>query len=272
MRLRPALLASLIGTLACQASEAPRVELPVVVAGSGIEPVTNDLGWTVALTHARIAIADVRFTTAGELHEGRSASLGAQLLGLVLRRAHAHPGHSQGGEVIGELPGEFVLDFVAGDGEQLGMATLIVGQYTAADFLLRRAHADELASDDLLLDHTAVLIGTASKNGQTIEFSAYIDSPDGRELIGAPFDYAIDEHAELQLGVRLLTRDPHEGDTLFDGLDFAALDAADSSSAGVTLIDPELDPQLSSDLQAAYNQLRRTLQTHDHFDVITLEP
>lgn len=272
MRHSAVAFAAVLVAFGCQASEAPRVELPVVADGSGIEPITNDLGWTITLTSARVAMADIRFTTAGEVHEGRNASLGAWVLALLLPSAHAHPGHFQGGEVIGELPGEFVLDFVDGSGAELGVATLIVGRYTAADFVFRRARAEELAADDPLAGHTAVLSGSASKDGQTIEFSALIDSPEERELVGAPFDHEIEQDAEYSLGLRLLTRDPNEQDTLFDGLDFAALDASDSTTGSVTLIDPALDPELPEALQEAYNQLRRTFQTHDHFDVIALDP
>ncbi len=266
---RLALLASVL-LPACVSAEAPRVELAVVVDGSGVEPITTDLGWSVALQEARVAIRDVRFTTAGEIHE-RAPEPGAWLLGLLLPSAHAHPGHFQGGEIIGELPGEFVLDFVGQDRAELGIATLIVGEYTAANFVFRRA--DELDDGDPLRGHTAYLAGTAEQDGALVEFRVTIDSPIDRELIGAPFTAEVGEDSEFDLGLRLLTRDQQEFDTLFDGLDFAALDAADGAADGlVELRDPELDPDLPAALQDAYNELRRTLQTHDHFDVTTSEP
>ena len=55
--------------------------------------------------------------------------------------------------------------------------------------------------------------------------------------------------------------DPLEMDTLFDGVDFAALDR---DGDGRIQIAPD-----SSDEEtvAAYNAIRRTFQTHDHFVV-----
>jgi hypothetical protein len=259
--------------LACAPSEAPRVELEIVVDGSGLAEATTDLGWTITFTQAQLAIADVEFTTAGEVHAARGPELGAWLLGLVLPSAHAHPGHSQGGEIIGELPGEFVLDFVNGDGDSLGFATLIVGDYTAANFMFRRASADELAAGELLVGHTALLQGKADKQGQVVAFTLLLDSPLDRELVGAPFEATIEAGTQIQLGVRLLDTDPIEGDHLFDGIDFAALDAADGTPDGaLALVDPELDPAQSQALDDAYNHVRRDFQTHDLFDIRARQP
>lgn len=255
---------------ACEAREAPRVELEVVSDGSGVHPVTTDLGWTVSLSEARVAIADLRFTTAGEVHDRQPKRTGELLLGLMLGRAHAHPGHFQGGEVIGELPGDHILDPFAIE-PSLGVATLIVGDYSAVDFELRRA--DELDGDDPLAGHSMWLAGTATRDTVEIAFTAAIDSPIGRELVGAPFEVTISDGDERVLGLRLLIEDPYEGDSVFDGLDFAALDAADGAIDGVVaLIDPERAPAQAEALGDAYNLLRRTLQTHDHFDVIARDP
>jgi hypothetical protein len=259
--------------LACGPSEAPRVQLPIVVDGSGLVVATTDLGWTIEFEQARLVIEDLEFTTAGEVHEDRQPLGKGWLARLLLPTAHAHPGHYQGGEIIGELPGEFVLDFLAGDGAELGVATLIVGEYTAVNFVFRRADADELDPLDPLVGHTAILAGTASKDGQTIAFSIAIDSPPERELVGAPFEYTIEEGKLVELGLRMLSTDPNEGDHLFDGIDFAALDAADGSADSVvTLIDPELEPSQASEAIDAYNQIRRDFQTHDLFDIHVREP
>src|SRR6478735_7939545 len=84
----------------CQpAQEAPRLELPLVVDESGIETTTNDLGFDITLSEARMAVRDFQFTTAGELH---TASLSQKLWSFLIPAALAHPGHYEGGEVIGE--------------------------------------------------------------------------------------------------------------------------------------------------------------------------
>ncbi|PRQ06127.1 hypothetical protein [Enhygromyxa salina] len=275
---------SLLGLAACQPSEAPRVELAVVVDGSGLEPEVSDLGWGVELNEARVVVADLLFTTAGELHDERQpagAQLISRLASLLEARAWAHPGHQQGGEVIGELPGTHVIDFASEDGRELGLATLITGDYTALNFGLGRGQPelDGIDANDPLIGHTAILRGTASKlvDGATTEvaFTIIIDSPPDREIIGAPFEASVTEASSFEIGLRMLLRDSLEGDRLFDGIDFAALDAADGEADGqLLLVDPdEGDPQQVAALSDAYYAIRREFQTHDVFDAIThLDP
>jgi hypothetical protein len=58
--------------------------------------------------------------------------------GLVDPRAWAHPGHYSGGDVTGELVGEFILDWIGGDGMALGTADLLAGDYNGFNFTFRR--------------------------------------------------------------------------------------------------------------------------------------
>jgi hypothetical protein len=263
----------------CPASEAPRVELPVVVDSSGLSTAVTDLGFGVAFEQARVTVADLRFTTAGEVHESHPSDGGAQLLGRLMEAflpsAHAHPGHSQGGEVIGELPGTFVIDFAGEDGRELGLATLITGDYTAINFVFGRAGVDEVAQTDELFGHTALLRGIATPaQGDAVAFTVVIDSPLDRELVGAPFEATVDELGTFEIGLRMLGSDPQEGDHLFDGIDFAALDELDGAQDGVLLlVDPEtLNPPPPAALADAYFQIRREFQTHDLFDAVVREP
>lgn len=251
--------------------EAPRVELPVVVDPSGITAVDTNLGYQVELTEARVMVEDIVFTIAGEAHEASLRHQGTELgeLGAsVIPAVHAHPDHYQGGDVTGELRGRFVLRWAPGEPQELGAATLLVGSYQSANFTFALAGADDgLAGDDPLLGHTAVLRGLATRDGDAVAFVAAIDSPAGRELVGAPFAREIAETTQEELGIRLLTRDPLEGDTLFDDIDFAALadgQGGQSDGDGQIFIDASATDAAAMD---AYNVLRRTLQTHDHFDV-----
>lgn len=243
------------------AREAPRVELPVVVDGSAIAPVTTDLGYEVALSTARLAIEDVQFTVAGEAH----ASLPQLVRNLLWSTAHAHPGHYQGGEVTGELKGQFLLDWLGKDGEELGLATLIAGDYQSINFTFALADQAELDAGDPLLGHTALLAGTAKRDGETYRFSALLDSPEGRQLVGLPFEEQVGASTHASIGLQLVPLDSYENDTLFDGLDFAALPA---DEIGVIAIQPAAQDQV---LVEAYALLRRTFQTHDHFDAAPLD-
>jgi hypothetical protein len=234
--------------------EAPRVDLPVFVDSSGIAAVTTDLGYSVELTAACAAIEDITFTIAGEAHE---ASLWRRLSRLVIPAAHAHPGHYQGGDVTGELRGRFVLGWLPEGSTDLGRATLLAGTYKSANFTFTRG----AAKDGELSGHTAVLRGRAKKGGKTVKLTAILDAPEGRELIGAPFELEVREGSRERLGIRLVMTDPLEGDSLFDGIDFAALDA---DGDGELALEPSSKEKAVLD---AYNLLRRRFMTHDHFDI-----
>lgn len=264
----PVLVFSALPLSACgQPAEPPRVELPVVVDSSGIETITNDLGYDVTLSDARVMIENIVFTIAGEAH---SASLWQRASDFLVPSVWAHPGHFQGGDVTGELRGRFELNWLGDDTGELGSATLLVGNYQSANFtFIRGTEEDGLASDDPLLGHTALLRGAAALDGietSSIEFTVILDSPSDRELVGAPFDFTVRETTTEELGLRLLTLDPLEDDTLFDGIDFAALD---QDGDGEVTIEPSAT---DSSLVNAYNLIRRNFQTHDHFDVVARPP
>jgi hypothetical protein len=239
------------------AKEADRVELRVATDGAALTLVTTDLGYEVELSSARMAARDLKFTIAGEVH----ASLGRWLANLLIPAAHAHPGHFQGGEITGELRGSFILRFTPGEVHELGSATLLVGTYKAADVTLARADNTQVDAGDPLLGHTAALRGVATREGTRHEFEVLLDSPEGRELVGIPFEQRISLDTRDALMLRLSPLDPLEMDTLFDGVDFAALDADGDGSIQIT---PDVSDEATV---AAYNTIRRAFQTHDHFVV-----
>ena len=107
---------------------------------------TTDLGYEVELTSARIIIKDFKFTISGDLP---TTSLRRGLLNLFTSRAFAHPGHNQGGEVTGELIGDFIIKWPSDDGRELGISTLITGTYSAVDFTFGHGSVDTLDLDDL---------------------------------------------------------------------------------------------------------------------------
>lgn len=239
-------------------AEAPRLQLPVLVDASGVTRVTTALGYDVDVSSVRLALRELSFTVAGEVH---TASAWPDLSQVLISRAHAHPGHYQGGEVIGELRGNFVVDWILEDGRELGKATLIAANYDAANFTFERASDQHVAADDPLLGHTAILQGTAQKDGVTTAFTIIVDTPADRVLVGAPFDADIDEDATGSLRLHFNTRDELEGDTIFDGIDFSTLD---TDGDGTLVIAPSSSEAMT---QEAYNLFRRTFQTHDHYSI-----
>jgi hypothetical protein len=245
----PLMLAALA---ACGSEEAPRVSIPVRIdATMAARASINDLGYTVALTRARAALEDLQFTTAGESH----LALSARLARWFISTAHAHPGHGSGGAVLGELPGPLVVDWLH-DGAPLGTAVLLAGQYQGANFGFRNASVAELVPGDPLAGHTFHLEGTAIKGGRMVTFIALLNVDDKAALIGAPFDHRVPAGGTGALALRLLPDDPTDAaDTLWNQVDFFALEGADSGAVRI------------SAPAEAHNRLVRAFRTHDHYDV-----
>lgn len=225
------------------------MRLAVAVDGSQLVDSVSDLGYAVHLDAARLAIGDLGFTIRGEMHAAT-----ASLWRALIPTAWAHPGHYAGGDVTGELVGPFVIDWLAGDGATLGEAELIVGDYNGCNVDLRRA--DELPEGDPLRGHTAYFAGTATRDGVTVAFTAALDVEDGAQVVGAPFEDEVTVGSEGPLRLRLLARDPTAGLTLFDGVDFAALDGDGDGAVAIVPGDE------------AHNVFRRALPSHVFYGVV----
>jgi hypothetical protein len=241
------------------AEEATRLALPVVVDASGMTPVKTDLGYDVTLSEARLVIDDLEFTMAGEAH---TASSWQRFRDLVIPSAHAHPGHYEGGDVTGELRGHFLIDLLAAGAATIGVAELITGVYQSVNFTFAKATAkDGLGPGDPLLGHTALFVGIATKGAEHVPFRISLDTPDSRQLVGAPFQVSVTRDSRWTLGFELVTIDPTEGDTLFDGVDFGVLPLG---ADGNMTLDASGSERAAVD---AYDTLRGTFMTHDHFQV-----
>lgn len=244
------LSSTLVGCLGSE--EAPKVSLPINTAASAIGSVTTDLGYDVQVSHIRIAVSTVQFTIEGEMH----SDVASKQTSSVAPPPPPHPGHSAGGEVTGELLGDYVLVWNGQPQLDLGVATLVVGEYLGANFTYRAAGTDDgLAVGDPLLGHTFDLVGTIAKQGTTKPFHAVLDVEPDSAMIGAVFESVITETSTATL---TLVFDPMdtEGDTAFDGIDFFEL----PETSGALEITPG---------SAAHNILRRTIQTHDHYAVVS---
>lgn len=247
--MRALLMTSLI-LASCGGQEAIEVQIPVIADSSGIDPVETDLGYSVSILEARAAIRNIEFSIEGEEHESGTM---ARLWSWLVPTAHAHPGHSAGGEITGELRGDFLIDWMD-DGRSLGTARILTGQYQGANFSFRRAEAsDGLSAEDPLLGHTFHLLLEVSRDQESWEVEIVLDLEDGTRLIGAPFEHELTESSAESIGLQLLTRDPFEEDTLFDGLDFAPLD--DDEDGQIAIVPG----------QAEHNQLRRLFGAHDFY-------
>jgi hypothetical protein len=226
--------------------EAATVLLPVTTAGAPMPPAMTDLGYRVQVERMRVAVTAIQFTIEGEMHEAAPPSIIAP-----------HPGHSAGGEVTGELPGDHILQWNGQVQPALGDGTLIVGDYRGANFAFRGADArDGLAAGDPLAGHAFHLTGTIAKDAASVPFDAVLDVEPDTRVVGAVFEDTITEASTETLAIAFLPTDPSEQDTAFDGVDFFTLP---TTPAGTIEIRPG---------SAAHNILRRALQTHDHYSVL----
>jgi hypothetical protein len=240
----------LVALCACtEAAEPPQLTLPVHTDPSTLVPVTTDLGWTVTLDHVELALRDLAFTVAGEVHTG------ATWREWLAPRALAHPGHFEGGTVTGELAGAWRL--LLHQDQALGDATLLAGDYTAVDFTFDQVPG--LVPNDPTTPATLHLRGTAARDGASVPFVAVVVAPQGRRLVGAPFEARIRPDTAGTILFRFEPRDPFDGDTAFDGVDFGAL--APDPDGVLRLLPGGPHPD-------AWNTLRRHLLTHDHYRLL----
>lgn len=244
-KVRPLTIAALLIASACGDSQAPTaVEIPVVIDATGLADTQTDLSYSIAITEARYALSDLQFMTG----ESEHASLTRQAYDLLIPSALAHPGHGGGGTTSGELPGSFIVDWASADGEELGRALLQPGDYTSAFFTLTR----QVEHPELSIR----LAGTATREGQSTDFSFEIAAPEGREISGIRFDDTISSStAETDaLHFRFALEKVFGEGHLLDGLDFETLGA-----------DGELNFDANSE-DETYLAVRRRLLSHDHVE------
>ncbi len=234
-------------------SLAPRVELDVVVQATEHSFDADDT--QIELTEVRMALDTIEFTTEGEMHA--RAGLLPTLHDLVVPSALAHPGHSAGGEVVGELVGRHVVDVLDSD-SSIGVATLLEADYSGANFTFAVAQAsDGLSEDDPLIGHSFVLAGTATRGQVQVDFVAYVDQDEDRSIIGLPLSFTATENSTERLALRFDPVDAIEGDTIFADVDIVSLD---EDADGFVEISADEHPE-------AWANLRRNLQVHDHYAV-----
>lgn len=268
-------LAVVLFGAACAGGEPARFSYEVVVSARASREVVTDLGYRVQLSSARSVIEDVLFTTRGETHAG---GFWRSLAGAFVGRARAHPGHSAGGEVLGELPGIHRVDWLAG-GAVLGTATLVEGRYDGVDF----AFADDTERSFLGSGLAMELSGVARRGEDVVAFTIALDLASPGLVVGVPIvedtgegrgalarSFVADGKAGVRLALGLSLVDPladppigapagsevdvaveGRAPTFFDGVDFVAL-----AAGGEVLIEGG---------GSAHNRMRRAALSHEFY-------
>ena len=156
------------GLAACGDEDAAaRITFPVEVMGKQTK-LPNDHGYTVAITRARLHIGPVYFYSGEPLFTRRAEDpwyLRIIRAAAPVGTAHAHPGHYQEGDALGELLTSRSFDLLGKTPVTFGTAAGVTGAYRSAQVNLSPASGG----------HTVEVAGTASKGSHQVTFSATLD-------------------------------------------------------------------------------------------------
>jgi hypothetical protein len=183
------------------------LEPPAYMADSGHFETAS--GWDVELSEAVVAIGPFYIYENSSQSQARSEEefdLWSFASELVLPTAHAHPGDVwfDGGILRGEYLGQFAFDLLDGQAVSLGTARGIAGEVGSVTVILDPPDASTLGATEALYGHHAWVVGTATKDGVTIEFEGGIDlEADGvvRQVDGVTLDELLDDDGTVVIGV-----------------------------------------------------------------------
>lgn len=147
-----------------------RVPMNVAVDVEGAVPVTG-----ATLEGAEASIEGLTFRRDPALAARRAPSLPDVVIDAIVPTAHAHPGHDDGTDLVGEWIGEADVDLLAG--ASLGTATLLSGEVGLVDVALGEVS----------------LTGTLTVDGSPHAFDWTIDVDAG--VLGLPMVLDLDPEA-----------------------------------------------------------------------------
>jgi hypothetical protein len=202
---------------------------------------TSAVGWSITLSEARVSAGPFYYFDGAPplVRRERSSDFrfAARLLGLGL--AHAHPGHYQAGNALGQMLASASIELL-GDSVELPVGEGVSGTYRSARFTFSEPSGTGSAALD---GHVALAVGKAQKAGKTPRFfrafadlSAIEKSASQGHIDGCEFD-EVDVQGD---GTVTVTVDPK---IWFDLVDFTDADAG-SEAAPAELPDGS-QPQLA---------------------------
>ncbi len=162
---------------------------------------TNAMGWTITLTKALLSIGRLAY------FEGTPVTGGLRKL-LAIPQAHAHPGHYQSGDLIGEMAEPDSVDLLAGMTE-LATGTGVTGTVRSARYSFHSPPTGAQASE--LGDNVVVIEGRALSGSDELLFRATAKAQDVLDSDGLPeVTGCVFETADVQSdGLITLTVNPN---------------------------------------------------------------
>lgn len=197
---------------------------------------TTSTGWDVTLTEAFIGLGPIyAYADPGGAMAGARARRPSRLddvLDLFVPTARAHSGFDplSGRTVRAEYLEQVAFDALAEVPVSLGAIDGEAGRASSVTVVLDAPRGALAASDGPLRAHQAWVVGSATRDGTTIELEGGLDLPDDglvRRIDGIPLSADIDEGGRLTVEVHLL-----------EWLDHAQLDRlTERAESGRLLID-----------------------------------
>jgi hypothetical protein len=187
-----------------EATTGKRITLKTrIVADEGIDaPFTNGYGWSIKLSKVAVSVGSLYyFDGAPILSSGLSPRLSPDLLRgfFGVRVAHAHPGHYQEGNAMGQMLTPSSVDLASGPAE-LAAGEGTTGTFRSGRFVFGDPPAGPAAA--ALSGHVVVLEGEATKDSMVRVFRASaavsdaLDSYGDPNLEGCAFDQEPDIEAD----------------------------------------------------------------------------
>jgi hypothetical protein len=139
---------------------------------------TNALGWQVTLDTAVVAVGPTYFFDGESLFGADNRTWNPFAISI----AHAHPGHYQEGNAMGQVLQGAAIDLKNPDLAQPGDG--VSGNYRSARFTFQKGVAGTAAA--ALGANVIVLAGTATKAAETRSFRFELDEVDVGDEVGKP--------------------------------------------------------------------------------------
>lgn len=180
-----------------------RIEVSTRIQGEALAQTRfeNDLGWTIELTRARVALDHLYYVT-GE-------SVGANLWNPFVSVAYAHPGHYDAGEVLAEMTDHVAVDLLA-EPRALPSREAVTGSAHSAVVAFGALGDGSAVSDAGISEGETVEVeGHATSGASRVEFRATVATSDLLhadsslpEVEGCPFDGELSESGTVTCEVR----------------------------------------------------------------------
>ena len=204
----------------CSAPRTPgrRIRLETQVAAAP-DTFVNDFGWKVELSSAMVAFSHLYYVT------GEPVGASSWFSRVFIPSAHAHPGHYNAGDILGEMPDTARIDLLART-THLGSNEGVTGEARSAvvAFGTLEGSSTDTDLDGGTAQPVLFVEGRATMDEQRLRFRASADvadllnpESDLPEIAGCPFAGALDGDGTVVCRV--------EPAVWLDQVDFSTLDA-----------------------------------------------